>query len=147
MLVNMSFKLEKMFTRERLAKKAASLKIIEYSLLDKELKAQTDIAKKQYQGLNKLFVSDEKEEPVTVKKYNKSDLIYNSKYIFYKYYRYVKKFDNLSFKSKYSFLFEFFNDLNKFNNLKTQKENAKKEKNKLVSYRLRIIYFFSRNLF
>ena len=31
--------------------------------------------------------------------YNKSDLIYNNKYRFYKYYRDSKKFDNLSFES------------------------------------------------
>ena len=43
--------------------KAATLKRFEYSILDKELKAQTDIAKKQYQGLNKFFEPDEKEEP------------------------------------------------------------------------------------
>ena len=38
---------------------------------------------------------------------------------FYKYYRDNKKIDNVSFKSKYSFLYEFLNDLNKFNKLKT----------------------------
>ena len=57
--------------------------------------------------------SDEKEEP-TLKKYNKPGLIYSSKYSFNKYYCDSKKFDNLSFKSKYSFLAEFFNDLNKY---------------------------------
>ena len=58
--------------------------------------------------------------------YNKSDLIYNSKYCYYKYYRDSKKFDNLSLKTKYFFLAHFFNDLNKFNGLKTQKEKTKK---------------------
>ena len=52
----------------------------EKDLLEKS-KVQTDIAKKLYQGLNKFFKSDEKEEP-TLKKYNTSDLIYNSKYSF-----------------------------------------------------------------
>ena len=61
--------------------------------LGKELKAQTDIAKKQYQGLNKFWKSDEKK--TTLKKYNKSDLIYNNEYSFYKYYRDSEKFDNL----------------------------------------------------
>ena len=61
------------------------MKRLEYSLLGKELKAQTDIVKKQYQGLNKFLKSDEKEEPVAIKKYNKSDLIYSSQYNFYKY--------------------------------------------------------------
>ena len=52
----------------------------EKDLLEKS-KVQTNIAKKLYQGLNKFFKSDEKEEP-TLKKYNTSDLIYNSKYSF-----------------------------------------------------------------
>ena len=38
--------------------KAAGLKRFGYSLLHKELKAQTTVAEKEYQGLNKLFESD-----------------------------------------------------------------------------------------
>ena len=64
-----------------LLEKAATTKKFEYSPLGKELKAQTGIAKKQYQGLNKFFKSDEKEE-ATLRNYDKLDLIYNSKYIF-----------------------------------------------------------------
>ena len=60
-----------------LLEKAATTKRFEYSPLGKELKAQTDIAKKQYQGF---FKSDEKE--ATLKNYDKLDLIYNSKYSF-----------------------------------------------------------------
>ena len=41
-----------------LLEKAATLKRFEYSPLGKELKAQTDIAKKQYQGLDKAFISN-----------------------------------------------------------------------------------------
>lgn len=48
----------------------------------------------------------------TLKKYNKSDLIYNRKRSFYKY-RVIKKIDNLSLQSKYSFLVRFFDDLDK----------------------------------
>ena len=107
-----------------LLKKVATMKRFDYSPLGKELKAQTDFAKKQYRGLIKFFRSNEKEKP-TLKKYNKSDLICNSKYSFYKYYRDNKKIDSFSFKSKYSFLFEFFDDLNEFNKLKTQKEKNK----------------------
>ena len=44
-----------------LLEKAAALKRFEYSLLGSELKKQTSVAEKQYQGLNKLFKSDEKE--------------------------------------------------------------------------------------
>ena len=54
--------------------------------------------------------------------------IYNNKYSFYKYYRDSKNIDNLSFKSKYSFLAEVFYDLNKFNKLETQKEKTRKNK-------------------
>ena len=43
-----------------LLEKAATLKRFEYSLLGKKLKPQTDIAKKQYKGLNRFFKSDEK---------------------------------------------------------------------------------------
>ena len=60
-------------------------------------------------------------------KYNKSDLIYDVNYSFNKYCN-IKKFANLSLKSKYSFLANFFNDLNKFNSLKVQKEKQKKKK-------------------
>ena len=38
-----------------LLEKAATLKRFEYSPLAKELKAQADIAKKQYNGLNKFL--------------------------------------------------------------------------------------------
>ena len=103
-----------------LLEEAATLKRLQYSSLGKELKAQTDIVNKQYQELNKSFKSDEQEVPITIKKEkqtikkcNRSDLICNSKYRFYKYYRDSKKFNNLSYKSKYSFLAEFFNDLDK----------------------------------
>ena len=44
-----------------------------------------------------------KEEP-KLKNYYKSNVTYNIKLSFYKFYRDSKKFDNLSFKSKYSFL-------------------------------------------
>ena len=38
-----------------LQEKAAKIKRFKYSLLGKELKAQTDIVKKQYQGLSKIY--------------------------------------------------------------------------------------------
>ena len=80
------------------------------------------------------FKSDEKEEPVTIKrekstlkKYNKSDLIYNNNHSFHKYFRDIKKFDKLSFKLKYYFLVNIFNDLDKLDELKTQKETTEKK--------------------
>ena len=115
--------------KKDLLEKAVTMRRFEYPSLCKELKARTDITKKQYQGLNKIFRSDGKEE-LTFKTYNKSDPICNSKYSFHKYYHDSKKFNNFSFKSKYSSLFNFFRDLNKFNKLKTQKEKNRKEKKK-----------------
>ena len=80
-----------------------------------------------------------KEEP-KLKNYNKSNVTYNIKHSFYKFYRDSKKFDNLSFKSKYSFLHEFFKYLNEFKKFKTRKqESEKKKKNKCASYTFRII--------
>ena len=61
-----------------------TLKRFEYSQLGKELKAQTDIAIKRYQGLDKAFSSNKGKKNVNgslikkeKKKYNKSNLIYN----------------------------------------------------------------------
>ena len=51
------------YQKQDFLEKAVTLKTFEYSPLVKELKAQTDNANKQYQGLNKFFESDQKEEP------------------------------------------------------------------------------------
>ena len=81
--------------------------------MDKELKAQTDIAKKQYQRLNNAFVSNKdnenvnesliKKEPVAKsiakKKYNLRLSLYS--------YSDDKKIDSLSFKWKYSYLYSY----------------------------------------
>ena len=95
------------------------MKRFEYSPLGKELKAQTDIAKKLYQ---KLDDTDEFDETINkksrLKNYSKSDLIYETNHSFFKYYRESKKFDNFSFKSTYSFLAEFLNDIDKVSDLK-----------------------------
>ena len=64
----------------------------------------------------------------TIENYSKSDLIYNSRYGFQNYYHNDEKFNNLSIKSKYSLLVKFFNNANKFNKLKTQKEKTQKKK-------------------
>ena len=63
-----------------LLEKAATRQTFEYSLLDKELKAQIDIEKKQYQKLDNPYEFNEiikKEKPTL-----ESDLIYNSNYSF-----------------------------------------------------------------
>ena len=115
-----------------LLEKAATIKKFEYSHLGSELKKQTYIARKQYQGLDKVYEFDKKgddetinkdDKKPTLKKYTKSD----SNHSFYKY-RGIKKFDKLSLKSKYSFLADFFNDLDKFNRLKPQIEKATEKK-------------------
>ena len=43
-------------------KKVATIKRFEYSPLDKELKAKSDIAEKQYQRLNRVYEFDKKED-------------------------------------------------------------------------------------
>ena len=67
-----------------LLEKAASLKIFEYSRLGKELKAKTDIAKKQYQNLDNTFEFEKiiKIEKPTLENYNKSNLIHNANFFF-----------------------------------------------------------------
>ena len=63
---------------------SATMKRFKYSPLDKELKPETDIEKKQYQKLDNTFGFNKiikKEEP-TFKNFNKSNLIHNSEYSF-----------------------------------------------------------------
>ena len=104
------------------------MKRFEYSPLGKELKAQTDIAKKQYQKLHDTYEFDKiiKEEKPTFKRYNRLNLFYNSKYNFYEYY--IINLNSLSLRSKYKVLTSFYNELNKFYSLKTQKESTKERK-------------------
>ena len=112
-----------------LLEKAAELKRFKYSLLGKELKAQTYIAKKQYQ---KLDDTDEFDETInkksTIKNYNKLDLIYDTNHSFFKYYRDDKKSHNLSLESKHSFLADFSDDTYKCNDVKPQNKNTKNKK-------------------
>ena len=68
-----------------------------------------------------------KKEKPTFKKYNRSNLIFNSKYSFYEYYN-IRNFNSLSLSSKYPILLYFYSDLNKFNNLNPQKEETKEKK-------------------
>ena len=93
-----------------------------------ELEAQTGIAKKQYQKLDNTYDSEKiiKKEKPTLKKYNRSNVIYNGKYSFYEYF--IKKINSLFLTSKYPILLLFYSDLNKFNNLNPQKETTKEKK-------------------
>ena len=117
--------------------------------MGEELK-QTAIAKKQYQGLHKAFISTKnnknvnesliKTEKPTVKKYNnKSNLIYN-RLSFYSYSD-DEKFDSFSFKSKYLYPLNFY-DLEKLIKMKptnlsktTEKENVYNTVSKLYNKR------------
>ena len=91
-------------------KKTATIKRFKYSSLGSELKKQIDFVQKQYQGLDKTFIFNKKEahktnenhKKLTVKKYKKLDLIYDSKQNFYKYHD-IKKSDNFSLKSNIPF--------------------------------------------
>ena len=92
-----------------LLEKAAIMKRVEDSPLGKELKAQIDIAKKQYKKLHNTdeFVRIKKEIP-TVKKCKKSNLIYNSRHSFYEYYNNeLLSSKRVSLESKYLFLLSF----------------------------------------
>ena len=109
---------------KNLLEKAATIKRFEYLLLGKELKEQTDTAKKQYQKLDYNYEFDniiKKEKPIH-ENYSKSNLIYNSNYSFY---RDSKKLDNLSLESKHLLLAGFFDYLNKFNKLNPRKKHKR----------------------
>ena len=71
--------------------KAAAMKRFEYSPLDKKLKAQIGIAKKHCQKLDNTYNFDQitKTEKPIFKKYNRSNLIYNSKHSFCEYYNII----------------------------------------------------------
>ena len=67
-----------------LLEKAATMKRFEYSPLGKELKAQTDIAKKQYQKLGDSIGFD---KVIKKENYYKLNLIYDANHSFYKYWQ------------------------------------------------------------
>ena len=102
--VRIFFNWKRCFTRKDLLEKAATTKRFEYSPSGKELKTQTDIAKKQSRKLDNTYEPEKiiKKQKLTFKKYNGSNLIYNSKYSFYKYYKI--NFNNFSVTSKYKVL-------------------------------------------
>ena len=99
---------------KRPSEKAATVKRFEYSPLGNKLKKQTGIAEKTVLRIRQ------------GRKYNKSDLTYNGKHSFYKYYD-VKKIGKLFFKSKYSFLVDLFNHLDKFSRLRTKEKTTGKK--------------------
>ena len=90
-----------------LSEKSATIKRFEYSPLGKELKAKIHIAKKQYQNLHNTYEFDEviKKEKPTFKSYERSNLMYNSKFSVSEYYN-IK----FSLTSKYPTLLLFYSD-------------------------------------
>ena len=116
---------------KELLEKALVLKRFKYSPLGSELKKRTSVAEKQYEGLNKLFKSDKKEKPVTIKKEKpaitrKSNLMYDRKFSFSDYVN-IKEYYHLSFTTKYDKLLSFYHHLNEFRNLVPQTEKQKLE--------------------
>ena len=118
------------------------MKRFKYQPLGKELKLQTDFAKKkqtnqktkkrkQYHKLDNTYeyAKKSKKEKPTFKKYDRSNLIYNIKCSFYEYYN-IKNVNSLSLTSKDPSLLSFYGNLNKFNNLNPQKKKKKKKKKK-----------------
>ena len=103
-----------------LPEKAATMKIFEYLPLCKELKAQNEIAKKQYKKLDKIYECVETmNKKSTLRKCSKSELICGANHSFTNSYIIIKRIDKLSLQSIYCFLTELFNDLDKRNKLNT----------------------------
>ena len=66
-----------------LLEKVATLKIFEYFPLGKELRAQTDIAKKENETLDKIYEANEAiNKKPTFRNYSKSGLTYDGNYSF-----------------------------------------------------------------
>ena len=91
--------------------KVDTIKRFKYSLLGSDLTKQTDIAEKQHKRFDNTNEFDKiiKKEKPTVKKYNRSNLIYNSKHKFYEHCN-IKKLNNPSLESKYPSLPSFYNE-------------------------------------
>lgn len=118
--------------------RAATIKRLEYLPLGSELRKQIDMIGKQY-GVLRMFMNlikrkktemnkeEEDDETSKINKYNKSDLFWDGNHNFYKYYD-IKRFNSIPFKSKYSFLFEFYYDLETFGCLYLLKEQKKTPK-------------------
>ena len=118
----------------KIIEKSATIKIFEYFLLDKKLKAQCQLLDDTFK-FNKII----KKEKPALKNYSKSYLIYSSKHSFYKCSRKTKRFDDLSLKSKYFSLPEFSKLLNKFKELKTIQQKTEMKKTKCMYYIFRIM--------
>ena len=120
----------KIFYQQREYKK---IKRLENSSLGSELKKKTSIAKKQYQRYDdtkELTTKDDKEK--SIGKHNRSNLIYNRDFTFYKF-NDINKCHKVFFELKFSCLIEFSNSLKTMRNHKALKENSKEIKNVLLN--------------
>ena len=95
---------------------------------------QTDITNKQCQKLGNTYEFDKKNKKgkVALNKYNRTNLVYGSKYSFYPYYQ-INSFNGLPLALSYPILRSFYDELNKFISLNphTQKKNLEKKKKRL----------------
>ena len=129
---------------EDLLEKATALKRFECSPLGKELKKETSIAEKQYQSFDKVFIDNEKEEPVKFEKEEpltpaESSLIYNSKYSFSEF-KNVENNENESLVSRYyNYFTPFKQRLKEFKKFTPRTVKTKKNKN--------IVYNSARKLY
>ena len=95
------------------------------------MKKEAGVAENQSQCLNKYFKPNEKEKPEIT---DESNLIYDNKSSFIKYRNY-KKYNGLSFMTKYDKLFSFYHWLNDFRNFAPGTVKAKIKK-KIVCIKL-----------
>ena len=121
-----------------LLEKATAVKRFENSPLGEELKTQTDIAKKRYQRNDKAFISNKDNKYLNesvINKENRDLKNYKGNLTFHRlsFYSYSddKKFDSLSFNSKYSYLSNFSDYLEKLIKIKPINLGQVKEKEKL----------------
>ena len=124
------FNWQRCFTGKAFLEKAVKIKRPEYSPLGSKLEKETDIVEKQYHRLNKFLKSNEKQEPVVIKKEEPKiteelKLDYHSKYSFTDYSSIGKNYD-LYFTAKYDIFFSFYHRLNIFKNLIPWSEKNKK---------------------
>ena len=116
--------------------KAATIKIFEYLLIGSELKKQTDFAKSQCQGLNKVYIFDKKTDlkkiQAKIKKLTKKDKkcfdINYDKIFNWNKHKNDKHYNIDSFSSKFDYLKEIHDKLEKFLKYELCKQKCRSKK-------------------
>ena len=116
--------------------KAATIKMFEYLLIDSELKKQTDFAKSQCQGLNKVYIFDKKTDfkkiQTKIKKLTKKDKkcfdINYDKIFNWNKHKNDKHYNIDSFSSKFDYLKEIHDKLEKFLKYELCKQKCRSKK-------------------